>query len=97
MTLHYALRQRKIKSRMMWSICIYLEVVYDGEKEELEGTVRDILNSYLDLYSLPLPDKIQIMGKYNEFVPLDLLRKQFIEDYLDFEGLKRDMDWLEVS
>ena len=96
-TLHYALRQRKIKSRMMWSICIYLEVVYDGEKEELEGIVRDILNSYLDLYSLPLPDKIQIMGKYNEFVPLDLLRKQFIEDYLDFEGLKQDMDWLEVS
>jgi ATP-dependent Lhr-like helicase len=42
----------------------------------------------LDLYSLPLPDDIQVDGKYNEFVPRDLLRKQFIEDYLDFGGLK---------
>ena len=53
--------------------------------------MEDILQSDLDLYSLPLPDKVQIEGKYNEFVPLELLRKQFIEDYLDFEGLKEDM------
>ncbi len=66
--------------------------VFDGEREELEAAVRDILNSCIDLYSLPLPDKVEIRGKYNEFIPLDLLRKQFIEDYLDFEGLKRDMD-----
>ena len=91
-TLHYALRQRKIKSRLMWSVSVYLEVVFDGEREELEAAVREILHSYIDLYSLPLPDKVQIRGKYNEFIPLDLLRKQFIEDYLDFEGLKRDMD-----
>jgi len=31
---------------------------------------------------------VQIEGKYNEFVPLDLLKKQFVEDYLDFEGLR---------
>lgn len=92
-TLHYALRQRKIKSRLMWSISVYLEVVFDGEKEELEDAVRDILESQPDLYGLPLPDKIQMRGKYNEFVPLDLLRKQFIEDYLDFEGLREDLSW----
>ena len=70
---------------------LYLEVVFEGGKEELERVIREILVSELDLYSLPLPDKIQINGKYNEFVPMGLLRKQFIEDYLDFEGLKRDM------
>nr|WP_304971466.1 DEAD/DEAH box helicase [uncultured Acetatifactor sp.] len=90
-TLHYALLQRKIKSKIPWSTCLYLEVVFDGSKEELAGIISDILHSDLDLYSLPLPDKIQIRGKYNEFIPLELLRKQFIEDYLDFEGLKRDM------
>ncbi len=90
-TLHYALRQRKIKSKIPWSTCLYLEVVFDGNREQLEDIIRDILRSDLDLYSLPLPDKIQINGKYNEFIPLDFLRKQFIEDYLDFEGLKRDM------
>lgn len=92
-TLSYALRQRRIKSKLPWISAVYLEVAFDGTCEELEGIIRDILHSDLDLYSLPLPDKVQVRGKYNEFVPLSLLRKQFIEDYLDFEGLKADMDW----
>ncbi|MCL2754786.1 MAG: DEAD/DEAH box helicase [Oscillospiraceae bacterium] len=90
-TLNYALRHRGIKSKLPWITCVFLEVVYDGTAEELEEIVREILNSDLNLYDLPLPDDTQILGKYNEFVPPDLLRKQFIEDYLDFSGLKRDM------
>lgn len=91
MTLHYALKQRKIKSRMPWISCLYLEVIFDGNKEELEILIQEILHSDLDPHTLPLPDKVQITGKYNEFVPPWLLRKQFVEDYLDFEGLKKDM------
>ncbi|NLC18489.1 MAG: DEAD/DEAH box helicase, partial [Clostridiales bacterium] len=90
-TLHYALLHRKIKSRHPWPSCLYLEVIFNGSAEELEDIIRDILSSDLDLYELPLPDKIQIKGKYNEFIPPVLLRKQFIEDYLDFEGLKNDI------
>ncbi len=90
-TLNYALRQRKIKSKLPWITCVYLEVIFDGTKEELESIIQDILNSNLNLYTLPLPDDVEILGKYNEFVPKDLLRKQFIEDYLDFKGLKKDM------
>lgn len=89
-TLNYALRQRKIKSSLPWITCIYLEVVFSGTKEELEDIIKDILHSNLNLYDLPLGDKVQVSGKYNEFIPQDLLRKQFVEDYLDFEGLKRD-------
>ncbi len=89
-TLHYALKQRRIKSRMPLGRGVYLEVVFDGTPQELNDIIADILRSPLDLYSLPLPDKVQIPGKYNEFIPPDLLRKQFIEDYLDFEGLKED-------
>lgn len=87
-TLHYALLHRKIKSKFLWSTCVYLEVMFNGTKEELEVTIEDILHSDLNLYDLPLPEKVQIEGKFNEFIPLELLRKQFIEDYLDFEGLK---------
>jgi len=90
-TLHYALLHRKIKSRHPWPSCLYLEVIFNGSTGELEDIIRDILRSDLDLYELPLPDKIQIKGKYNEFIPPVLLRKQFIEDYLDFEGLKNDI------
>ena len=90
-TLSYALRHRGIKSKLPWITCVYLEVIFDGTKEELEDSIHNILRSDLNLYDLPLPDKVQIDGKYNEYIPLDLLKKQFIEDYLDFEGLKADM------
>jgi len=90
-TLNYALRHRKIKSKLPWITCVYLEVIFEGTKEELSNIILDILHSELNLYDLPLPDKVQIDGKYNEFVPPELLRKQFIEDYLDFEGLKDGM------
>ena len=90
-TLNYALRHRKIRSKLPWITCVYLEVVFDGTKEELTEIIYDILNSDLDLYDLPLEDKVQIDGKYNEFIPLELLKKQFVEDYLDFEGLKANM------
>ena len=66
-------------------------MIFGGDSGELEQMIDDIFHSDLDLYSLPLPDKVQIEGKYNEFVPKELLRKQFIEDYLDFDGLKEDI------
>ena len=87
-TLHYALLQRKIKSRIPWATCIYLEVIFDRTAGELEGIILQILRSELNLYDLPLPEKVQVRGKFNEFIPPSLLRKQFVEDYLDFEGLR---------
>ena len=91
MTLHYALSQRKIKNKLPWITCVYLEAAFTGTAEELEDIVRDILRKDLDPNSLPLPEKIQMNGKYNEFIPQELLRKQFVLDYLDFEGLAADM------
>ncbi|MCL2866497.1 MAG: DEAD/DEAH box helicase [Clostridia bacterium] len=91
MTLHYCLLKRKIKNKLPWITCIYLEVIYDGSVNELEAIIRDILASDYDPYSLPLPENAAMRGKYNEHVPSRLLRKQFIEDYLDMEGLRSAM------
>jgi len=88
-TLHYTLLDRGIKSKLPWMTCVYLEVIYDGTAEALEELIHEILRSDVDLYDLPLPDRVQVQGKYNEFIPQDLLKKQFVEDYLDFEGLKK--------
>jgi ATP-dependent Lhr-like helicase len=88
MTLHYALLQRKIKNKMPWITCVYLEVIFEGEAEELDAIIRDILRLDSNPYNFPLPEKVQILSKYNEFIPLHLLRKQFIEDFLDVEGLR---------
>jgi ATP-dependent Lhr-like helicase len=69
MTLNYALRQRGIKSKMLWITCLYLEVIFDGGADALNYIIGDILHSDLNLYDLPLPDKVQVRGKYNEFIP----------------------------
>ncbi len=92
LTLHYALLKRKIKNKLPWMSCIYLEVNFKGTSDELKNIIHDILSTDLNLYDLPLPDNIQIRGKYNEFIPQHLLRKQFVEDYLDFEGLKDNIE-----
>ena len=86
--LHYALLARGIKSKMPWETCIYLEVYYEGGAEELETLIDDILHWDVDPATFPLPAKVQIENKYNEFIPQPLLRKQFVEDFLDFAGLK---------
>jgi len=93
-TLHFTLLARGIKSKLPWDTCIFLEVYFKGIASDLEDEIYDILRSDFDLYSLPLPDKIGILNKFNEYIPPQLLRKQFIEDFLDFEGLKRDFSTL---
>ena len=92
--MHFLLLKRGIKSKILWRTCIYLEVTFnrneDG-KEYLEDAIREILTEEENLSSLPLPEKVQIDHKYNEFIPEELLRKQFILDFLDLKGLKQDM------
>jgi ATP-dependent Lhr-like helicase len=90
--LHYALLKHGVKSRILWRTCVYLEVHFNGSEGELEQIIHDIVNADLDLHSLPLPENVQIAYKYNEFIPQELLRKQFVEDFLDFEGLRK---WME--
>lgn len=86
--LHYALLARGVKSKMPWETSIYLEVYYQGSADELEAVIGDILRWDVDPATFPLPAKVQIQNKYNEFIPQVLLRKQFVEDFLDFDGLK---------
>jgi ATP-dependent Lhr-like helicase len=88
-TLHYALMERGVKSKVPWDTCVYIEVYYSGTATELEREIGEILHSDLDLNTLPFPEKVEIANKYNDYVPPLLLRKQFVEDFLDFEGLKK--------
>ena len=93
-TLHYTLLDRGIKSKIPWDTCVYLEVIFDGTQQELEAMIHDILSKDLNLHQLSFPDTKEVQEryskfmKYSEFVPPSLLRKQFICDFLDFEGLK---------
>ena len=90
-TLHHALMHRNIINHQPWITAPFLEAQYNGTAEDLEQIIYEILNSNLNMYDLQLSEKVQVMGKYNEFIPQKLLHKQYIEDYLDFTGLVEDM------
>lgn len=90
-TLHYSLLGRGVKSQLPYRTSVFLEVYFRGTADELEEIIMEILGDEPDLYGLPLGDNIQILSKYNDFIPPSLLKKQFIEDFLDFAGLKDEL------
>lgn len=93
-TLHFHLRKKGIKSKILWRTTVYLELTFSTKEKtniaEIEAIINDIINETIDPETLPLPDDIQIDRKYNEFIPSELLRKQFIYDFLDINGMKED-------
>lgn len=90
MALTYALRQRGFKAEMWLSryIPVCIEVATDMGMEELRAALDDIKRDGADKYSFSIPDNCEICGKYNDYIPRELLKKQYIEDYLDTEDMK---------
>jgi ATP-dependent Lhr-like helicase len=90
MTLHLILSHHGIKNSLPWITSIYLEAKWDGTADELETEIYRILRSDINLYELNISNnaRIDLNAKYNEFVPPELLHKQFVEDYLDLHGLR---------
>jgi ATP-dependent Lhr-like helicase len=89
-TLHYLLLKYGIRNKILWRTSVYIEAEFQTNTDaigKLNEAFMKVLNTHT-LTDLPLPEKIQIENKYNEYVPLSLLRKQFIYDFLDLDGLK---------
>ncbi len=57
----------------------------------LEKAVSEIIVNPPDKHNLELSENIEIPYKYNNFVPSELLRRQFVEDYIDMDGMKKDI------
>lgn len=69
----------------------YLIVETKEEKDVLEKKIYEIVENPPDKHIFHLPENIQIPFKYNNFIPLELLRKQFVEDFIDLDGMKKDI------
>ena len=94
-TLHFMLLERGFKSKILWRTCVYLEVTFSGKvpnaKARIESALREIAVESDDLSGLPLPEKVQIEHKYNAYIPFELLRKEFIFDFLEPDGLRKEL------
>ncbi|MGN0687630.1 MAG: DEAD/DEAH box helicase [Oscillospiraceae bacterium] len=86
----YALRQRGFGASVWLSryIPVCIEVRTDMQQEELCAALDELKCSGADKNSFDIPDNCEICGKYNSYIPRELLKKQYIEDYLDTEDMK---------
>ncbi len=90
MALMYALRQRGFNANIWLSryIPVCIEVSTDMGIDALRGALDDIKQHGADKYSFDIPDNAEISGKFNDYIPRELLKKQYIEDFLDTDDLK---------
>ncbi len=89
----FALRQRGFDAQTYISryIPVCIEVRTDMGIEELCAALSDIKQNGADKYSFDIPDNCEIAGKYNDYIPRELLKKQYVEDYLDTEDMRLNM------
>lgn len=90
----FALRERGFDAAVWHSryfpVCI--EVNTDMGAAELAAALAEIRENGADKYGFIIPDNCEISGKYNDFIPRELLKKQYVEDYLDTEDMQRNME-----
>ena len=89
MALMYALRERGFRAEVYLSkyIPICIEVTTDRGKQTLINALNEIKANGADKYKFTIPDNCEIAGKFNDYIPRGLLKKQYIEDYLDTDDL----------
>lgn len=99
MALCYALRQQGFDADVWLSryfpVCIEVRTIRGIE--ELCEALSFIRENGADKYSFSIPDNCEICGKYNDFIPRELLRKQYVEDYLDTEDMQQNMERTEAE
>lgn len=89
MALMYALREMGFEANVWLSryIPVCIEVQSPKGAQALSAALSKLKNDGADKYSFSIPDNCEICGKYNDFIPRELLKKQYIEDYLDTDDL----------
>ena len=90
MALLYALRERGFQANVWLQryIPVCIEVQTDMGREALTAALNEIKADGADKYSFRIPENCEIAGKFNDYIPRQLLIKQYIEDYLDTDELR---------
>ena len=70
---------------------LFIQVKTDLEQSKIEEILDKIMRKPIDKTKFEIPDMLQKSGKYNFMIPKELLKKQFIEDCVDVEGMKKEL------
>lgn len=90
MALMYALRERGFKAEVYVQrfIPVCIEVTTDKGINAVISALNEIKAHGADKYTFHIPENCEIVGKFNDYLPRELLTKQYVEDYLDTGELK---------
>lgn len=69
----------------------YLIIETKKGRDNLEKEIHNIVTDPPDIYDFYLPKNVQIPFKYNYFIPPKHLVKQYIEDFIDLEGMVEEL------
>ncbi|MBD5111055.1 MAG: DEAD/DEAH box helicase [Ruminococcaceae bacterium] len=86
----FALRQRGFEASLyiQRQIPVCIEVNTDLGLPALIAALNEIRANGADKYTFKIPDNCEIIGKYNDYIPRELLKKQYVEDYVDTDELR---------
>lgn len=65
-------------------------IVKNVNRNDLEKALEHIKMTPLSVRDLLIPDDVNIKGKYNDFVPPELLRKQYVDQWIDIAELQEE-------
>lgn len=87
----YVLLQKGYANKIESEVMIEIEGSYDIES--LKKDIATLKEDTLDKFSFAVPDDVRplMRGKYNDYIPLELLRKQYITDYIDVDDLQANL------
>ncbi len=88
-TLSVVLTSLGVDNQIYWDrnipVCIFVKGRSVGAVQVLLETLRA---KTLDTSVLVVPEKLDLPGKFNRYVPAELLKKQFLVDFIDVDGLR---------
>lgn len=92
-TLSFVLKSMGMDNEVLiqsnFPVCIFIR---GYSKDKIYDALKKIKNLPVSKESLVLPEGIEIRGKFNDYIPKELLRKQYAEDFLDIESMKSGLE-----
>ena len=97
--LEFSLKEEGINGKTYYRTGIPIFILIESKsdldininKEYLENLLEKLKTKNIDKTKFKIPDLLQKSGKYNSMIPKELLHKQFIEDCIDVEGMKKNL------
>lgn len=86
-TFKYCLLENGLKIKELHDY--YIIVQFGGTIDELKNIIYGIKHNKQDKYKMKINDSVNC--KFEQYIPVELLEKQYIEDYIDVESMQEEL------